>query len=174
VFSGSEPASPLWIADIPASDLRQFIVAVDVPDAGCERLASLDAEFWRLSSFGPAVNVAQSIVEFVASRGVDVVHAMGSRLGADLVPTLRAAFPSLSCSVEAADAASRDAWFDYVVARYGNLVDAFVAHDTRDRDRLLLGWVTESRIHLIEPADHAGSVAGHAQLFSQLAAASAA
>ena len=39
--------------------------------------------------------VAQFIVEFIASRTIEIVDVVGSRTGADLVPSIKEAFPGL-------------------------------------------------------------------------------
>jgi hypothetical protein len=141
---------PTWISHLSTRHFRQHLLGVDVSPATFTDLASLCAgESWHLNAFVRRGGWAEFIVEFIASREIDVVQVISARVGVDLAPTLRAAYPSISVvvDVDGEDAEDR-AWLDYATSRYGNVIDAFCTPQPRAVEELRHAGVSASRIHL--------------------------
>ena len=117
---------------------------------------------------------AEFVVEFIASREIDLVQVVNARLGVDLVPTLRSAYPSVRVvvDVDGASAPGR-VWLTYLTSRYGNGVDAFFAWQEQDVARLEAALVSPTRVvHLgadLEDRDKAAA-ALHEELYGRLIA----
>lgn len=93
------------------------------------RLREIDGfveETWVLPDLMPAEDMPAFILDFIVSRGIEVVHLMNSRLGFDLLPDItclpQAPGIVVQLHVEEAD---RSGYVRYVTTRYGNLVDRF-------------------------------------------------
>jgi hypothetical protein len=146
---------PYWIKRLSTRHFRPHLLGLDVSRATFTDLASLCAgESWHLDAFVRRGGWAEFIMEFVASREIDVVQVVTARLGVDLVPTLRAAYPSISvvADVDGGDAEGR-AWLDYATSRYGNVIDAFCTPQSGVVEELRQAGVSASRIHLWEAND---------------------
>jgi glycosyltransferase involved in cell wall biosynthesis len=83
-------------------------------------------EVWALPELVPGGHFPGLLADLIATRQVDVVHIMNSRLAFDLLPDL-VAMPEapgvlVQLHVEEAD---RTGYVRYVTTRYGNLVDAW-------------------------------------------------
>ena len=65
-------------------------------------------------------------MELIATRSIDVVHIVNARLGFDLIPALKLAYPPVQVVVqfhgEEPDGGDP---IRYVASRYDNLVDAY-------------------------------------------------
>jgi hypothetical protein len=170
------PASgelPRWISHIPTPQFRQHLLAVDVSDATFGELASLCAgESWHLNAFVRRGGWAEFVVEFIASRQIDLVQVVTARLGVDLAPTLRAAYPSLGLVVDVdGEGAEGRVWLDYATSRYGNVVDAFCTPRPGIAEDLRRAGVSASRVHLWEPhgqGPEEGAAAIHRDVYGQL------
>lgn len=83
-------------------------------------------EVWSLPDLMPAGSFPAFIFDFIASREIELVHIMNSRIGFDLLPDIaslaRRPATVVQLHVEEAD---RSGYVRYVSTRYGNLVDAF-------------------------------------------------
>jgi hypothetical protein len=146
---------PTWISHVPTRHFRQHLLALDVSRETFADLASLCAgESWHLNAFVRRGGWAEFIVEFIASREIDVVQVVTARLGVDLAPTLRAAYPSISLvvDVDGGDAEGR-AWLDYATSRYGNVIDAFCTPQPGVAEDLRRAGVSASRVYLWGPND---------------------
>ena len=172
---------PRWMAHIRTDRFRQYLLAVDTSEEAFTELASGCAgESWHLDAFLPRREWAQFIIEFMGSREIDVVQVVAARLGVDMVPAIRSAYPATGLVVDVPNEGegaggvggggegdgkgpATDVWLTYVTARYGNVIDAFC---TRHRDvaaKLQQALVPNSRIHLTD--DHDG---GHDDAFAAL------
>jgi hypothetical protein len=104
-------------------------------------------ELWHLDPFLPRRGWAEFIIEFVASRQIDLVHVINAPFAVDLVPALRVAFPTTAVVV---DVGGDPVWLTYVTSRYGNVIDAFCAATPADVDQLKADRVSPARIELAE------------------------
>jgi glycosyltransferase involved in cell wall biosynthesis len=83
-------------------------------------------EVWPLPEMMAGDQFPLFILNFIASRGIQLVHVMNSRLGFDLLPDLRALPTPPSVVVQLhVEESDRSGYVRYVTTRYGNLVDAF-------------------------------------------------
>jgi hypothetical protein len=168
---------PTWIAHIPARHFRQHLLAMDIAEDAYAHLASLcPGESWDLNAFVQRGAWAEFIVEFIASREIDLVQVITARLGVDLAPALRAAYPSIRVVVDVeGDDAQAQTWLTYATSRYGNVIDAFCAPQPATAERLRREGVSASRIHLWG-ADHGGrdeaGAAIHREVYGRLLATS--
>jgi hypothetical protein len=167
---------PRWMRHIAPDRFRQHLLAVDTPEAAFADLASECAgESWHLDVFLPPREWAEFIIEFIGSREVDVVHVVAARLGVDVVPALRSAYPAIGVVVDVAgEGTQEDVWLTYVTARYGNVIDAFCTCQGGVAAKLERAQVPSSRIHLAE--DHDGGpeeafAALHEEVYGRLIAA---
>jgi hypothetical protein len=168
---------PTWIAHIPAHQFRQHLLAMDIAEDAYAHVASLCAgESWDLNAFVRRGAWAEFIVEFIASREIDLVQVITARLGVDLAPALRAAYPSIRVVVDVdGEDAQAQTWLTYATSRYGNVIDAFCTPQPAAAARLHQEGVSASRVHLWE-ADHEGrheaGAAVHREVYGRLLAAS--
>ena len=110
-------------------------------------------------------------MEFIGSREIDVVQVVNARLGVDLVPTLRSAYPSVRVVVDVdGESAPGRVWLTYITSRYGNVVDAFFAWQLDDVARLEAALVSPTRVvHLgsdHEDRDEAAAAAARGALWT--------
>jgi hypothetical protein len=168
---------PTWIAHVPALHFRQHLLAMDIAEEAYAHLASLCAgESWDLDAFMRRGAWAEFIVEFIASREIDLVQVIAARLGVDLAPALRAAYPSIRVvvDVDGEDAAAHT-WLTYATSRYGNVIDAFCAPQPATTERLRQEGVSASRVHLWGAGPEEGDRAGaaiHREVYGRLLATS--
>lgn len=150
-FGGSDKGTLDWLRHLPADAFRLFLLTTQPSPnelfAAAEPLAD---EAWALPDLVPPSAMPQFIVNFIATRNVDVLHIMNSRLGYDLLPALKSAFPHLRTVVQLhVEEADRSGYCRYVTTRYGNLVDAFSVTSEDLRDKLLRYHVSPSKMHVI-------------------------
>jgi glycosyltransferase involved in cell wall biosynthesis len=107
-------------------DRYRLIVATTQvsPNRRLADVARYADEVWPLTELVPGGRMPSLIMDLIATRGVEVVHIMNSRLGFQLLPDL-IALPEppgvlVQLHVEEAD---RSGYVRYVTTRYGNLVD---------------------------------------------------
>jgi hypothetical protein len=165
---------PSWISHVSAR-FRQYLLVLDASEDGFERLSSAcSGESWHLDSFVPPGARAEFVVEFIANREIDLVQVVNARLGVDLVPTLRSAYPSVRVVVDVdGGSAPGRVWLTYLTSRYGNVVDAFFAWQEEDVARLEAALVSPTRVvHLgADPEDRDKAVAAlHEELYGRLIA----
>jgi hypothetical protein len=143
------------------------VVLDDRPSVVRPGLPAAD-ETWLLGEFLGRGAMPQFILEFMASREIDVVQVIGSRLAVDLLPTIRFSFPRVPVAVDlSSHGPERQSFLRYVTARYGNLVDTYCVPDEATRDALEEGSVAGSRA-LVMGAGEAGGGTGTASLRSSL------
>lgn len=162
-----------WISHIPAQSFRQHVVAVDIGGEAFARFSPASGgESWHLSALMHRGGWAEFIIEFIASREIDVVQIVGACFGADLVPALRAAYPSIRVVVDTGGEGVPDqAWLTYVTSRYGNVIDAFCTPQPAVAATLQSSGVSASRVHVWR-ADHGDEAAAacHTEAYGQLLA----
>lgn len=108
-------------------------------------------EVWPLPDLIPGPEFPGFILDFVQSRGIEVVHIMNSRLGFDLIPDLKAlpAPPRILVQLHVEEP-DRGGYVRYVAARYGNLVDAFSVVSQHLADGMVKDYFVPARkTHLI-------------------------
>lgn len=151
VFGGSDKGTVDWLRHMPRDSFRCHLVTTQPSENPLFAAAeSLTDEAWSLPDLMPGSAMPQFIVNFVASRNVDVVHIMNSRLAFDLLPTLKGAFPFLRTVVQLhVEEEDRSGYCRFVTTRYGNLVDAFSVTSEDLRSKLRRYDVSPSKTHVI-------------------------
>ena len=173
---GATDVLPPWISCVHPGRFRQHVLALDASEGAFASLASSCAgESWHLDAFLPPWEWAEFIVEFIGSREIDLVQVVAARLGVDLVPALRSAYPAIRVVVDVAgEDAFRNEWSTYVRSRYGNVVDAFCAGQPDIAAQLERARVPSSRIHLVGDDDGGQGeavAARHEDVYGRLIAA---
>lgn len=149
---GADKATVDWFRHIGRDSFRRFLVTTAPGDnsrfGDCEALAD---EAWCLPELMSRDRIPQFLAELIANRGIDLVHIMNSKIGIDLMPALKLAYPDLPIVVQFHGPEEAGGYPRYAVSRYGNLVDAYsVASD--EMGRILTGYgVSPSRIEVIHP-----------------------
>jgi glycosyltransferase involved in cell wall biosynthesis len=132
---------------------RFRVIVVTTSESRNRRLADVARyvdEVWPLPALVPGGRAPSLIADLIATRQIDVVHVMNSRLGFDLMPDI-AALPDppgllVQLHVEEAD---RSGYVRYVTTRYGNLVDAWSV-SSHNLARIVQGYgVAESAIEVV-------------------------
>jgi len=138
------------VAHIPTGHFRQYLLAMDMTEEMFAHVATLWAgESWHLDAFAPRNAWAEFIMEFIASREIDVVQIIAARQGVDLAPALKAAYPFIRVVVDVDGASGEDrAWLAYVTSRYGNVIDAFCASGAAAAEQLRQAGVSASKVRV--------------------------
>jgi hypothetical protein len=127
------------------------------PNRGMSAIERYADEVWDLPDLMPGGEFPKFLLGFIESRGVKVVHLIGSRLGFDLLPDI-ACLPRPPAIV-AELAVGRDAsagFVRYASRRYGNLIDAFVVDDEELKAKTVAYEIPPSRIEVISPIQSNG------------------
>ena len=96
------------------------------PNRRLAEAAEFAEETWVLPDLMPAESMPGFILDFIESRGIQVLHLMNSRLGYDLLPDLTCLSQPPGVVVQLhVEEADRSGYVRYVTTRYGNLVDRF-------------------------------------------------
>jgi hypothetical protein len=145
---GPAATIPTGGAHMPASHFRQYLLAMDMTEETFAHVASSWAgESWHLDAFAPRTAWAEFIMEFVASREIDLVQIIAARQGVDLAPALRAAYPFIRVVVDVDGASVEDrTWLAYATSRYGNVIDAFCVPDFAVAEQLHQAGVSASKV----------------------------
>jgi len=127
---------------------RTYCVVLDMSSEGEEHLDSVAVdEIWTAEEFVGSRGFIEFVVELIASRGIDVIHVVGSKSGVDMIPTLRYSYPGLRFVVEISEKLEdSEVFVSYVCCRYGNVVDRFFAPNEEVARRLKELYVTPSKI----------------------------
>ena len=89
-------------------------------------------------------------MDFIATRGIDVVHIVNARLGFDLIPALKLAYPPVQVVVQfQGEEPDEGDFIRYVTSRYDNLVDAYSVTNRDAAPLLHDNWVSPRKIHVI-------------------------
>ena len=149
-MGGSDRATVDWFRHIGRDSFRRLLVTTLASDnalfAECEALAD---EAWCLPELTGREAMPRFVVDLVANRGVDLVHIMNSKLGFDMIPSLKLAFPEVPVVAQFHADEHGGGYPRYVVSRYDNLVDAYSVISGEMR-RLLLDYdVSPSKVEVI-------------------------
>jgi hypothetical protein len=139
------------------------------PNHGLPEIEPLAEEVWDLPDLMPGSGFPEFILGFIESRGVRLVHIMGSRLAFGLLPDM-ASLPQPP-AVVAQMCAKQPGQTDYVryaTRRYGNLIDAFSVADEQLKEAVAGHEIPPSRIEVT----HTGAEMGrhHDLLYERLLA----
>jgi glycosyltransferase involved in cell wall biosynthesis len=150
-FGGSDRGTIEWLRALSARGLEAYLLTTQESDNAlfgeAERWA---AEAWCLPELVPGDRMPAFIEHFVASRGIDVVQVMNSKLGFDLLPRLRARFPHLRTVVQLhAEEEGRAGYPSYVATRFDDAVDAYSLVSQGLADRMCEYGVDPSKAHVI-------------------------
>lgn len=150
-IGGSDRGTLDWLRQVPPQAFRRYLMTTVVSDnALFPEAAELADEAWCLPELVNRQKMPQLVIEFIATRGVDIVHVMNSRLGFDLIPTIRAAFPEVQIVVQLhAEEHDRSGYTRYVASRYDNLIDAYSVVSEDMRERLGNYHVSPAKIQVI-------------------------
>lgn len=150
-FGGSDVGTIDWLRHLPSGEFRRYLHTTQPSEnqlfAAAEALAD---EAWCLPDLMPGASMAQFVLGFIATRNVDVVHIMNSRLGFDLLPAMKSAFPHLRTVVQLhVEEEDRSGYCRYVTTRYGNLVDGFSLTSEDLRGKVRRYQMSPSKLHVI-------------------------
>ena len=126
-FGGTDKNTIDWFRHIDRERFAPSLIATQPsPNRRLVEIVDHAEEIWVLPDLMTAEHMPRFILDFVASRDIQVVHLMNSRLGFDLLPDMTC-LPSppavvVQLHVEEPD---RSGYVRYVTTRYGNLVDRF-------------------------------------------------
>ena len=165
---GAEKGSLDWFRQISGAQFRRFLVTTaEGDDRMFAECAGLADEAWCLPKLMGREAVPQFVMEFIATRGIDVVHIVNARLGFDLIPALKLAYPPVQVVVQfhGEEPDGGDS-IRYVASRYDNLVDAYSVTSRDTAQRLHDNWVSPRKIHGF--VDHTGDA--HRSLYGALVA----
>lgn len=124
-------------------------------------------EIWDLPDLMSGDEFPEFILGFIESRGVRLVHIMGSRLAFDLLPDM-ASLPQPPAVVAElhAEEPGRTEYVRYATRRYGNLIDAFAVGGEQLKETVAAFEIPPSRIAVVHPGDGMGD--RHGALYERL------
>jgi glycosyltransferase involved in cell wall biosynthesis len=151
VIGGADKATVDWFRYIDRDSYRRYLATTMPGDnalfAECDELAD---EAWCLRELVGRQAIPQFVIDHVATRGVDLIHIMNSKLGLDLIPALKLAYPDVPIVVQLHSEEPGHAGYPrYVVSRYDNLVDAYSVISEHMRTCLEGYEVSPSKIEVI-------------------------
>jgi len=156
---GSDKATVDWFRRLDRTRFSPILITTQSSDNELlPLLAEHAAEVHVLPDRMPGREMPAYVAELVESRDVRVMHVMNSRLGFDLLPALRDAFPRLATVVQMhAEEQGGAGYVRYVADRYDDVVDAYSVTN-RDLGSRLVGYgIPERKIEVI----HTGIDAEH-------------
>jgi hypothetical protein len=152
------PGESGW-AGLGAGRFRRYVLVLDAGTVGEGVPDALADESWFLADFCGRGAMPQFILEFIASRAIDVVQVVGSRLGVDLLPTIRFSFPKVRVAVDLGTGdTAQHSYLTYVTSRYGNLVDAYFVADALVGEELRALYIPDSRTYVVAPGENEGGL----------------
>ncbi len=160
-----------WFERIDRERWAPSLIATEPsPNRGMHEIEPFAEEVWDLPDLMPGGELPEFILGFIESRGVGLVHIMGSRLAFDLLPDIACLPhpPAVVAELHAEEQGRAD-YVRYATRRYGNLIDAF-AVDSEPLKQAVAGYeIPPSRIELV----HSGAEIGHrhGELYERLLAA---
>lgn len=151
-IGGSDRNTVDWFRMLDSSRFRTHLATTqESPNELFDKTAQYADEAWDL----PRLMVGHAVPEFLAQRigdrRIDVVHVMNSRLGFDLMPALKRAFPHLRTVVQlhAEEHPEGTGYPRYVTTRYDPSVDAYSVISKHLRDRIISYGADAERVHII-------------------------
>lgn len=164
-MSGPAQGTLDWFRQISGSHFRRYLISTSLGDSRTfAECADLADEAWKPANRDA---VPQFVMDFIATRGIDVVHIVNARLGFDLIPALKLAYPAVQVVVQFEhQELDEDVHIPYVTSRYDNLIDAYTVTDHGLALQVRDHWVSPRKIHVIvEPTGDA-----HRALYGALVA----
>lgn len=136
----SQGACRTYLATTQESPNHLFGAAADHAD-----------EAWALPALMPGSEMPRFIADLVATRSIEVVHMMNSRLGFDLLPALKRTFPHLRtvAQLHAEEHPEGTGYPRYVASRYDPFVDAYSVISEHLRDRLVDYGADAEKVNII-------------------------
>ena len=148
---GSDKNTLDWFRGIDQARFRPILVTTQPSDN--ELLALVEphaAEVHVLPDAMPGRAMPAFLAGLVASRDVRVVHVMNSRLGFEMLPALRDAYPRLATVVQLhSEEPDRSGYVRYVTSRYDDVIDGYSAASRDLRDRLIGYGVAPAKVDVI-------------------------
>jgi Glycosyl transferase family 2 len=157
-----------WFEQIDHERWAPSLIATQPsPNRRLREIEPLAEEAWDLPDLMPGGAFPEFILGFIESRGVRLVHVMGSRLAFDLLPDM-ACLPRPPAVVVqlGAGAAERPDYVRYATRHYGNLIDAFSVADEQLKEAVRGYEIPPSRIEAIPPGPEMGR--RHDELYERL------
>lgn len=126
-IGGADKATLDWFRYIQPHSFRRYLLTTLASDNAlfnqCDTLAD---EAWCLPEVIDRQAIPQFVIDFIATRRIDVVHIMNSKMGYDLIPAIKLAFPYISIVIQLhCESSDRGGYPRYVASRYENLVNAY-------------------------------------------------
>lgn len=150
-FGGADRGTIDWLRTLAGRGVEAYLLTTQESDnalfAEAEGWAK---EAWCLPELMPGPRMPAFIEHFVASRGIDVVQVMNSKLGFDLLPRLRTRFPHLRTVVQVhAEEEGRAGYPAYVATRFDEVVDAYSLVSQGLAERMGEYGVDAAKAHVI-------------------------
>lgn len=150
-MGGADKATLDWFRYIPSQSFRRYLLTTLASDnvlfGQCDALAD---EAWCLPEIVDRQAIPQFVIEFIATRRVDVVHIMNSKLGFDLIPAIKLAFPDVSVVVQLhCESSGRTGYPRYVASRYDSLVNAYSVISEDLKASMVDYHVSPSKVNVI-------------------------
>lgn len=126
-LGGSDKGTIDWFRRIDRTRFRPYLITTQPsPNRWLHHVEGYAEEIWELPDLLPGAAFPEVILGFVASRRIEVVHIMNSRLAFDmLVDFSLLPEPPVVVVQFHAEESDRSGYVRYVSTRYGNLVSAF-------------------------------------------------
>ena len=150
-LGGSDKNTVDWFRRIDHRRFRPILVTTQQSDNALLPLIEPHAaEIHVLPDAMPGRAMPSCIARLIESRDVRVLHVMNSRLGFDLLPALRDAFPRLATVVQLhSEEPDQSGYVRYVASRYDDVVDAYSAASRNLRDRFIDYGVAPAKVDVI-------------------------
>ncbi len=150
-FGGADRGTIDWLRTLAGRGVEAYLLTTQESDnalfAEAEGWAK---EAWCLPELMPGPRMPAFIEDFVASRDIDVVQVMNSKLGFDLLPGLRARFPHLRTVAQLhAEEEGRAGYPAYVATRFDDVVDAYSLVSQGLAERMGEYGVDAAKAHVI-------------------------
>jgi glycosyltransferase involved in cell wall biosynthesis len=149
-IGGSDRGTIDWLRHVGRDSFERILVTTEPSDnALWAEGAALADEAWCLPELVGRHAVPRFVLDLVANRGVDLVHVMNSKVGFDLIPALKSAFPDVPVVAQFHADENGGGYPRYVVSRYDNLIDAYSVISGVLRRQLLDDDVSPSKVEVI-------------------------
>lgn len=126
-YGGSDKNTIDWFRWIDQERFAPYLITTQASSNPLlNEVAPFAEEVWVLPDLMPAEQMPAFIFDFLASRRIEVIHLMNSRLGFDLLPDLFCLPEPPAVVVQLhVEEVDKSGYVRYVTTRYGNLVDRF-------------------------------------------------
>ena len=150
-YGGSDKNTIDWFRWIDQERFAPYLITTqpsDNPLLG--EVAPFAEEIWVLPDLMPAEDMPAFIFDFLASRRIEVIQLMNSRIGFDLLPDLPClpAPPAVVVQLHVEEV-DKSGYVRYVTTRYGNLVDRFSISNQHVADAVHGYGVPRDKIEVI-------------------------